>query len=119
MDFGQVIQRAAGASLSSGRRSENHFVGVTEMVRHSGQLALRRRNVKCDGVTLVFPEHSVFPSHSSTDKTMVRPIAERLCRGSTLWLRDPLGKDRHFIPMRLDPAPIRSSAAQFLWINNG
>jgi hypothetical protein len=80
MDFGQIIQRAAGASLSSGRRSETHLVGVIEMVR---------------------------------------PIAERPCRGNTLWLRDLLGKDRHLIPMRLDLAPIRGSAAHFLWINNG
>ena len=31
--------------------------------------------------------------------------------------RDPLNKDRRFIPLRLDDAPIKGSLAQFLYIN--
>src|SRR5438093_9020427 len=34
----------------------------------------------------------------------------------TFRFRDPLNKDRRFIPMRLDDAPIKGSLAQFLYI---
>lgn len=35
----------------------------------------------------------------------------------TFRFRDPLNKERRFIPMRLDDAPIKGSLAQFLYIN--
>src|SRR3982751_3145464 len=35
----------------------------------------------------------------------------------TFRFRDPLNKERRFIPLRLDAAPIRGSLAQFLYIN--
>ncbi len=35
----------------------------------------------------------------------------------TFRFRDPLNKDRRFIPLRLDNAPIKGSLAQFLYIN--
>src|SRR6266478_8295654 len=35
----------------------------------------------------------------------------------TFRFRDPLNKERRFIPLRLDEAPIRGSLAQFLYIN--
>ena len=35
----------------------------------------------------------------------------------TFRFRDPLNKERRFIPLRLDDAPIRGSLAQFLYIN--
>jgi small GTP-binding protein len=35
----------------------------------------------------------------------------------TFRFRDPLNKDRRFIPLRLDEAPIKGSLAQFLYIN--
>ncbi len=35
----------------------------------------------------------------------------------TFRFRDPLNKDRRFIPLRLDDAPIRGSLTQFLYIN--
>jgi small GTP-binding protein len=105
-------------------------------------------------------------SHSSKDKPVVRPVAERLrADGLRVWLddweirpgdsipakieeglersrvlvlcmsaqafgsdwaqlesgtfrfRDPLNKERRFIPLRLDEAPIKGSLAQFLYIN--
>src|ERR1017187_8551301 len=108
----------------------------------------------------------VFLSHSSTDKGVVRPLAERLRRdGLKVWFdewvlkpgdsipakieeglehsrvlvlcmsasafgsdwaqleagtfrfRDPLNKERRFIPLRLDDAPIKGSLAQFFCIN--
>ena len=37
--------------------------------------------------------------------------------GANLPLRDPLNKERRFIPLRLDDAPIKGSLAQFLYIN--
>ncbi len=108
----------------------------------------------------------VFLSHSSGDKEIVRPLAERLRKdGLRVWFdewelrpgdnipskieagleqsrvlvlcmsaqafgsdwsqlesgtfrfRDPLNKERRFIPLRLDDAPIKGSLAQFLYIN--
>ena len=35
----------------------------------------------------------------------------------TFRFRDPLNKDRRFLPLRLDDAPIKGSLAQFLYIN--
>ena len=35
----------------------------------------------------------------------------------TLRFRDPLNKDRRFIPLRLEDAPITGSLAQFLYAN--
>jgi len=35
----------------------------------------------------------------------------------TFRFRDPLNKDRRFIPLRLDDAPVKGSLAQFLYIN--
>lgn len=35
----------------------------------------------------------------------------------TFRFRDPLNKDRRFIPLRLDDAPIKGSLAQFLYVN--
>ena len=110
--------------------------------------------------------YDVFLSHSSKDKAVVRPIAERLRKdGLRVWFddwevkagdsipakiedglehsrvlvlcmsanafgsdwaqleagtfrfRDPLNKDRRFIPLRLDDAPIKGSLAQFVHIN--
>lgn len=109
--------------------------------------------------------YDVFLSHSAKDKSLVRPLAERLrSDGVRVWLddwmlkpganipheieegleqsrvlvlcmsanafgsdwahlesstfrfRDPLNKDRRFIPLRLDDAPIRGSLAQFMSI---
>src|SRR5215510_3710461 len=37
--------------------------------------------------------------------------------GYTYRFRDPLNKERRFIPLRLDDAPIKSSLAQFSYIN--
>ena len=108
----------------------------------------------------------VFLSHSSKDKAMVRPLAERLQNdGLKVWFdewvlkpgdsipakieaglehsrvlvlcmsanafgsdwayleagtfrfRDPQNKERRFIPLRLDDAPMKGSLAQFLYIN--
>jgi TIR domain len=40
-----------------------------------------------------------------------------LLESGTFRFRDPLNKERRFIPLRLDDAPIRGSLAQFLYIN--
>jgi len=111
-------------------------------------------------------QFDVFLSHSSKDKAVVRPLAERLRNdGLRVWFdeweirrsddrstkieegldnsrvlvlcmsanafgsdwaqlesqtfrfRDPLNKNRRFIPLRLDHAPVENSLAQFLCIN--
>lgn len=110
--------------------------------------------------------YDVFLSHSSKDKAVVRPLAERLRKdGVKVWFdewvlkpgdsipakieeglersrvlvlcmsanafgsdwaqlesgtfrfRDPLNKERRFLPLRLDDAPIKGSLAQFLYID--
>jgi len=110
-------------------------------------------------------QFDVFLSHSSKDKSVVRPLAERLRKdGLNVWFdeweikpgdsipakierglehsrvlvlcmsanafgsdwaqlesytfrfRDPLNKERRFIPLRLDDAPIKGSLTQFLYI---
>lgn len=50
MDAGQVIQKTSGACFNSGQHSEDHFVGVLEMIPCSRQLGPGRRNVKCVGL---------------------------------------------------------------------
>lgn len=40
-----------------------------------------------------------------------------MLESQTFRFRDPLNKDRRFIPLRLDHAPIKGSLAQFLYIN--
>ena len=88
--------------------------------------------------TEVFP-YNVFLSHSAKDKAVVRPLAERLrqdgpfqfgtrnpefgipwfgsdwaqLEAGTFRFRDPLNRERRFIPLRLDDAPIKGSLAQF------
>jgi hypothetical protein len=63
-------------------------------------------------------KYDVFLSHSSKDKAVVRPLAERLRRHmrrafsqlSTLNHQRPgapLNKERRFIPLRLEDAPIK------------
>jgi hypothetical protein len=39
------------------------------------------------------------------------------CRRRNLRFRDPLNRERRFIPLRLDDAPTKGSLAQFLYIN--
>ncbi len=111
-------------------------------------------------------DYDVFLSHSSQDRDVVRPLAERLrADGLRVWLdeweirpgdsipakieeglersrvlvlcmsanafgsdwgalesgtfrfRDPLNRERRFIPLRLDDAPIKGSLAQFLYVD--
>jgi len=67
-------------------------------------------------------QFDVFLSHSAKDKAVVRPLAERLRADGvpnnsqpstfnsqpppgTFRFRDPLNKDRRFLPLRLDDAP--------------
>src|SRR4051812_17939648 len=111
-------------------------------------------------------KYDAFLSHSAKDKSVVRPLAERLrADGLRVWFdeseikpgdsipakieeglehsrvlvlcmsanafgsdwaqlesgtfrfRDPLNKERRFLPLRLDDAPIKGSLAQFVYIN--
>jgi tetratricopeptide (TPR) repeat protein len=111
-------------------------------------------------------QYDIFLSHSSKDKPVVRPLAERLRKdglsvfldeweilpgdsipskiekgleysrvlvfcmsehafgsdwakleSQTFRFRDPLNKERRFISIRLDNAPIKGTLAQFLYIN--
>jgi len=42
---------------------------------------------------------------------------KRRRKAGTFRFRDPLNKERRFIPLRLDDAPVKGSLAQFLHIN--
>ncbi|MEO6751982.1 MAG: hypothetical protein ABIP85_09395 [Chthoniobacteraceae bacterium] len=94
----------------------------------------------------VFPSHSAKDKRSKPPTLMhdtggnavvrplvVRPLAERLLAERLLAKRlradgvkvislhpspsAPLNKERRFLPLRLDDAPIKGSLAQFLYIN--
>ena len=53
--------------------------------------------------------HDVFPSHSSKDKAIVRPLAERLrSDGLRVWLDEWTIKPGDSIPAKIDPPPRRS-----------
>jgi len=64
-------------------------------------------------------KYDVFLSHSSKDKVVARELAERLRADGPEIQRlafslqpspdDPLNKERRFIPLRLDDAPIKGS----------
>jgi hypothetical protein len=41
----------------------------------------------------------------------------RSWESGTFRFRDPLNKERRFLPLRLNDAPIKGSLAQFLYIN--
>ena len=64
-----------------------------------------------------FP-YDVFLSHSAKDKAVVRPLAERLRADAVQFSSQPstfnfqptaapLNKERRFLPLRLDDAPIK------------
>lgn len=65
-----------------------------------------------------FP-YDVFLSHSAKDNAVVRPLAERLrADGAKVWFDEWVlkpgdsNKERRFLPLRLDDAPIKGSLAQ-------
>jgi hypothetical protein len=85
-------------------------------------------------------QYDVFLSHSTKDKAVVRPLAERLrpdgripkAKGQRLkaefefqplafslqhFCCAPLNQERRFIPLRLDDASNKGSLAQFLYIS--
>jgi small GTP-binding protein len=92
--------------------------------------------LRADGLRVWFDEWKIEPS---TRKTLrAKKIEDGLKRSRVLLLfmsanafsfewaqletytfrfRDPLNKERRFIPLRLDDAPIKGSMAQFLYIN--
>jgi hypothetical protein len=54
MNFEQVFQRASVVCFNCGRRSEDHFIEVAEMIPYRRQLGPRRQNVKWVGVSPAF-----------------------------------------------------------------
>jgi len=51
MNFEQVLPKACVACFDNGQRSADHFADADETVPRSRRFGLRRRNVKCAGVT--------------------------------------------------------------------
>lgn len=86
-----------------------------------------------DGVRVWFDEWELKPSDSilsRVEQGLERSRTLLFCMSAhafgadwailesqTLRFRDPLNKERRFIPLRLDESPIKSSLAQFLYIN--
>ncbi|MCY2990150.1 MAG: TIR domain-containing protein [Planctomycetota bacterium] len=86
-----------------------------------------------DGLTVWFDEWEIKPGDSIPAKIEAGLEHSRvlvLCMSAqafgsdwaqleagTFRFRDPLNKERRFIPLRLDDAPIKGSLAQFLYIN--
>ena len=89
--------------------------------------------LRADGVKVWFDEWVLKPGDSIPSKIeegLERSRVLVLCMSAnafgsdwaqlesgTFRFRDPLNKERRFIPLRLDDAPIKGSLAQFLYIN--
>ncbi|MBE3097864.1 MAG: toll/interleukin-1 receptor domain-containing protein [Candidatus Atribacteria bacterium] len=89
--------------------------------------------LRADGLRVWFDEWEIKPGDSIPSKIedgLERSRVLVLCMSAnafgsdwaqlesgTFRFRDPLNKDRRFIPLRLDDAPIKLSLAQFLYIN--
>jgi len=89
--------------------------------------------LKKDGVRVWLDEEQIKPGDSipaKIEEALERSRVLVLCMSEnafgsdwaqlelgTFRFRDPLNKDRRFIPLRLDDAPIKGSLAQFLYIN--
>ena len=89
--------------------------------------------LKKDGVKVWFDEWEIKPGDSipaKIEEGLERSRVLVLCMSSnafgsdwaqlesgTFRFRDPLNKERRFLPLRLDDAPIKGSLAQFLYIN--
>ena len=89
--------------------------------------------LNAEGVRVWFDEWEIKPGVNIPDKIeegLGNSRALVLCMSAnafgTDWLqlesntfrfRDPLNKERRFIPLRLDDSPVKDSLAQFLYIN--
>jgi hypothetical protein len=89
--------------------------------------------LKQDGVRVWLDEEQIKPGDSipaKIEEGLERSRVLLLCMSAnafgsdwaqleagTFRFRDPLNKERRFIPLRLDDAPIKGSLAQFLYIN--
>ena len=89
--------------------------------------------LKKDGVKVWFDEWVLNPGDSipaKIEEGLERSRVLMLCMSAhafgsdwaqlesgTFRFRDPLNKERRFLPLRLDDAPIKGSLAQFLYIN--
>ena len=94
------------------------------------ELAARLRQ---DGVRVWLDEEQIKPGHNipaKIEEGLEKSRVLVLCMSAhafgsdwaqleagTFRFRDPLNKERRFIPLRLDDAPINGSLAQFLYIN--
>ncbi len=89
--------------------------------------------LRADGLRVWFDEWEIKPGDSipkKVDDGLEQSRVLVLCMSAnafgsdwaslesyTYRFRDPLNKERRFIPLRLDDAPIKGSLAQFLYIN--
>ncbi|WP_395744203.1 toll/interleukin-1 receptor domain-containing protein [Prosthecobacter sp.] len=105
----------------------SHSAKDKEVVR---QLAERLR---ADGLKVWFDEWVIKPGDSilakieegqELSRVLVLCMSAHACGADwaqlepgTFRFRDPLNRERRFIPLRLDDAPIKNSLAQFIYIN--
>ena len=91
------------------------------------------KRLKEDGIKVWFDEWEIKPGDSipaKIEEGLERSRVLVLCMSAnafgsdwaqlesgTFRFRDPLNKERRFLPLRLDEAPIKGSLAQFLYIN--
>jgi hypothetical protein len=73
--------------------------------------------LKKDGVKVWFDEWVLKPGDSIPSKIEEGLEHSRVLVLGTFRFRDPLNKERRFLPLRLDDTPIKGSLAQFLYIN--
>jgi hypothetical protein len=106
---------------------------LSHSAKNKGAVRSLAERLRKDGLKVWFDEWVLKPSDSIPAKIEAGLAHSRvlvLCMSAnafgsdwaqletgTFRFRDPLNQGRHFIPLRLDDAPIKGSLAQFLYIN--
>jgi hypothetical protein len=110
-----------------------HDVFLSHSPKDKAVVRAVAERLRADGLRVAFDEWEIKPGDSIPAKIEEGLEHSRvlvLCMSAnafgsdwaqlesgTFRFRDPLNKDRRFIPLRLDDAPIKGSLAQFLYIN--
>ena len=110
-----------------------HDVFLSHSAKDKAVVRAVAERLKADGLRVWFDEWEIRPGDSvpaKIEEGLERSRVLVLCMSAhafgsdwaqlesgTFRFRDPLNKERRFIPLRLDAAPIKGSLAQFLYID--
>ena len=111
----------------------NYDVFLSHSSKDKAVVRLIAERLRADGLRVWFDEWEIKPGDSipaKIEEGLERSRVLVLCMSAnafgsdwsqlesgTFRFRDPLNKERRFIPLRLDDAPIKGSLAQFLYID--